>query len=225
MSQTTHGLGRLVNHDPRSRSFAAPAPATVRSVTWQHYGPWLDQGSVGSCTGHALAQALNCRPGHLPRTRYHTSVDAVRLYTAATAIDPFPGTYPGQDTGSDGNSVCKAARAEGLIVAWQHAFGLDHMLRTLQPKEAGGAGGPVIVGTDWPESFFETDRRGFVSIAGQWVGGHEWLVYGVNVRDRYLWAGQSWGDWGALRGRFKVPFDVMDTLLRRDGDVILPIAR
>jgi hypothetical protein len=225
------GLGRIAFLDPRSRPFAAPAPGVVKSVLYTHYGDWLNQLKTSSCTGNALAQAGNCKPNHKPRAKKFEEDTALRWYSRATAIDPFEGTYYfppingnyGDDSGSDGNSVCKAAREQGVVLSWNHAFGLDHMLRALQREEDGGGGRPVIVGTDWFESMFELDSKGFIDARGDVVGGHEWLVFGVNMRDAYFWAGQSWGTWGPLRGKFKVPFATMDMLLKRDGDVIQPI--
>lgn len=224
MDTSQYGLGRKVNHDPRSKGFPAPAAGTARSVRYTHYGPWLDQGHTNSCTGNALAQARNCSPSHKARQPYKTEADAMRWYSRATQIDPFPGAMPDDDGGSDGNSVCKAAKEEGEITGWQHAFGIDHMIQTLQSKENGGGGGPVIVGTNWYESSFTLTPQGFLSVDGNVVGGHEWLVFGVNVPSKFLWAGNSWGDWGPLKGKFKVAFTVMDRLLREDGDVILPVS-
>ena len=59
-------LGRLVEADPRTRSYPVRALMPVkttraRSYTWS-IGTILDQGSTSSCVGHAVAHRLIARP-------------------------------------------------------------------------------------------------------------------------------------------------------------------
>jgi hypothetical protein len=213
------GLGRLLNHDPRSRNFPAPATAPIVSRVWTRYGASLNQGNLGSCTGNALAHWHNSRPAHVARVPLDSEEDAVRYYSRATQIDPFRGQMPDEDTGSDGNSVCKAGREEGILTSWTHVFGFDHLLAALML-------GPVMAGTNWYPSMFNPSAAGYVEIVSgeRPVGGHEYLLQGPNVRDRYLWAVQSWGPAWGIRGRFRIPFEVMRRLLSEDGDATQPVA-
>lgn len=219
MTVTTHGrygLGRFARFDERSRNYPARGADQIKSVVWPVYGPRLDQLKVGSCTGQGMAAACNCKGLHRPRSPYKREPDALRIYTRATQIDPYPGTYPQQDTGSSVLAAAYAAREEGWITRYEWAFGLNHMQSALQF-------GPVEVGTNWYESFFEPSKRGYVDIAGDVVGGHAYAVHGINLRDRYFWAIQSWGPHWGLGGRFKIPFSIMDRLLREDGDCMRPV--
>lgn len=55
----TYPLGRVVEHDPRSRAY--PARATAAHVPfvsrrWRHVGPVLDQGQIGADMGALLAR-------------------------------------------------------------------------------------------------------------------------------------------------------------------------
>jgi hypothetical protein len=219
MTTTTarrYGLGRIARFDEKSRNYPARTAAQRTSVVHTHYGPMLDQGEVGSCSGNGQAQASNTKGLHRPRTGYKTEPDAVQCYTIATSIDPYPGTYPQQDTGSSVLAATKAAVQLGWATRYEWAFGLDHM--------QGAVGlGTVEVGVNWYESFFKPSRTGYIDISGDIAGGHAFAVNGVNFRDRFFWALQSWGpDWG-LGGRFKIPFAVMDRLLREDGECVRPI--
>lgn len=212
------GLGRhpeaASHHDPRSRSFAAPADLPAKTVTWRRYGPVLDQGQVGSCTGNATAQVLNHRPFHIVGTSCYREVDALRFYRIATEVDPYPGSYPAEDTGSDGLSVAKAAQQLGAITGYTHAFGLDHVLSAAQA-------GPLIVGTDWYDGMFHPDGSGQVFPSGSIAGGHEYTLDGVNVEHKMLRFLNSWGSgWGA-RGRFYQSFDNFSKLLAAGGDAVL----
>jgi hypothetical protein len=210
--------GRIKRHDARSLEFPAKAATIVKSVI--HTPPpekWrLDQGHLGSCTGNAMAQWLNSKPAHRPRTRYLDQADAVRFYSYATSIDPWPGTYPPDDTGSSGIAVCKAAQREGLIAAYTWAFGLEHTLASLTLT-------PVMLGTVWKNDMFWPDAEGFVKATGSDVGGHEYLLFGINLRNRYVWALNSWSNLWGLKGRFKLSFETLKTLLDDGGDAVIPV--
>jgi Papain family cysteine protease len=209
-------LGRVAQFDERSRAFAAAAPGEVRTVLWAHAGGVLDQGDLGACTGFATAHAVNTRPVHKPRGRYLTGDDGEDLYSRATYLDPFPGVWPDDDTGSSGLAVCKAAKEAGHITRYEWAFGFDHLLSALQS-------GPVMVGTNWYGTMFHTDDRGVIDIGGRVVGGHEYLILGCAMRDEYATALNSWGPRWGVRGRFRIPFPIMRRLLDEDGDAVQPI--
>lgn len=216
MTGTPFPLGRKVDvhHDPRSLNFPATT-ATVVSKTWKHYGPVLDQGQVGSCTGNAMAQSLNSRPLNGAAGTYLTEVDALALYSLATQVDTYPGTYPPDDTGSDGLSVAKAAQQQGRITQYDHAFGLEHTLEALMS-------GPVLLGTVWLHDMFHPDSKGFVRATGAVAGGHEYVLLGVALASKYVTCLNSWsGAWG-LNGRFRMTFDTLAALLDQQGDAVLP---
>lgn len=207
------GLGRRVQHDPKSLNFAAPELNPVKTKTWRRIGAVLDQGSLGSCTGNAAAQAANSFPLR-ERGRVLRQADAVALYSRATELDPWEGTYPPDDTGSSGLAVAKAGAEKGLWTRYEWAFGFDHALSALME-------GPLLVGTYWYNQMFYPDENGFVTPGGAVAGGHEYLLSGVNVRGKYLIFTNSWGkDWG-IGGRFRMSFESFQKLLDEQGDVVL----
>lgn len=217
-----HRLGRHVNHDERSKAFRAPQAATLRTVRHTHYGPLLDQDGVGACTGFTGADWLNTAPAHRPRQPYRTNADGFDFYSAASHIDPFPGAWDpplpgtGEDTGSDGLSVCKVLQSRGLIGGYDHAFGLDEALAALVLS-------PVMVGVNWHEDMDHPDpRTGIVSIGGDVRGGHEFELLALNVRDRLVTGLNHWGNWG-VRGYFRLRWDDLGELLENEqGDVTVP---
>ena len=209
------GLGRKVNHDPRSRSFPAARAADRVPVLHRRYSPVLDQGALGSCTGNSMAQAINMTPLHIPGTPYLRQADAVSLYRRATQIDPFPGSYPPTDTGSDGLSVCKAAKERGLITGYRWAFGFEHALDALQL-------GPVLIGTAWHYSMFTPDKSGFVWPDGNEAGGHEYVLMGDNLKGRLTFL-NSWGRNWAKAGRFYMDYPTFRALLSDHGDAAVPV--
>jgi len=208
----TYPLGRVVQHDPRSLAFPAALAPALKTVTHRHYGPVLDQGQVGSCTGNAAAQSLNTVPLRHGR-RLLTEIDAQGLYHEATVLDGFPGTWPPTDTGSSGLAVAKASQQAGWVTGYTHAFGLDQCLAALVLA-------PVIVGTNWHEDMFNPDAAGYVHPTGAIAGGHEYTLLGINVKLARVTMLNSWSaSWGR-NGRAYITFADLGTLLADSGDVV-----
>ena len=213
-----YGLGRHLApaHDPRSRAFPA-ATAALRTVVHQHEGPVLDQGSVGSCTGNATAQALNTAPLLPPGRRLLAEADAIGIYSWATHHDPFPGVYPPTDTGSDGLNVAKAAKHLGLISTYRHAFGLQHALGALVLA-------PLIIGVAWHQSMFTVPASGVLSCTGPVVGGHEVALIGLDVEAETVMILNSWGAGWGDQGTARLRWADLGSLLAQQGDatVLVP---
>ena len=207
---------RLDGKDERSRSFRAPQAAEIHSVHYRHYGPILDQW-VGSCTGHSAAQALNCKPYHTSRTPYKTDADAMRLYSRATQLDPWPGWYDiaknYEDTGSSVLAAAKAAREFGFISEYRWAFGYEEMLAALMLS-------PVVVGTNWLRGMFEPSPTGFLNASGPVAGGHAYLIVGYSRVFKYFTMLNSWGPSWGRKGKARIKADDMRRLIEDDGEAV-----
>lgn len=204
-------LGRNINHDPRSRAFAFPA-GVVASVRHERRSPVLDQGDLGSCTGNAAVGALGTDPFDTKVALDETL--AVKIYGMGTGLDPYPGTYPPEDTGSDGLSVAKACQKLGLISGYQHAFTLAAALTALQDYA-------LITGVSWYSSFDDPDADGLVKLTSDAYvrGGHEFEVIGCDLAKRQIECVNSWGTGWGIDGHFFIGFDDWQRLLSEDGDV------
>lgn len=210
------GLGRLVEHDERSRMFAAARAPQQKSVLHVHNAPVLDQGESSSCTGHALAQCINTEPFAKCRQRFLNSDNAYDLYSLATRLDSFKWTYPPEDRGSSGLAVAKAGWRRGYLKSYAHAFGFNAFCRVLQTQ-------PVLVGTKWFAGMNEPDRFGFVFPSKGDEGGHKYLALGIDYAERSITFLNSWGSSWGKNGRFKMKFEVFDGLLKQRGDVVVPV--
>lgn len=208
---TTQRLGRKVNHDVRSKLFPARKATTSRPVLHKTLGAVLDQGQLGSCVGNAAAHALNTIGSHRKPSRVMLEADAVNIYRAATAVDPWPGQYPPDDTGTDANSAAKALRNSGQITSWEHCFGIDHLLATLQLK-------PVMIGISWHQSMYTPDANGFVHPDGNIVGGHETLVRGDRPDHEFVVIRNSWGPGWGDHGHYRLTYADLAALLADHGD-------
>jgi hypothetical protein len=153
-----------------------------------------------------------------PDWNKNTTLDhasALALYERATVIDPWPGSYPPNDTGSDGISVCKAAVEKKLIVSYDHTFNFTDALLALVLK-------PVMFGTNWYDGMFTPTSTGEVKISGSIAGGHEWTAIGIDVKNAKIRAINSWGSSWGNNGYFYVSFPTLQRLLSENGDCTVP---
>lgn len=219
-------LGRHLVLDARSLAYAIesllPArPAPLKPAVHSPGIPVLDQGSLGSCTGNAgtylYAEQLGVRRPMASLagdalSEVAADLDekfAVELYHEATLNDPFPGSYPPDDTGSSALGVCKALKAASKIAGYRWATTLHGFATLLQS-------GGVIMGLPWYEAFFNPDPAGFIDGVG-WAsspiaGGHELYVSSllnwnpINPGASAIEFWNSWGpNWGLSgRGRMRL---------------------
>lgn len=214
-------LGRNVYHDPRSRLYAYHAPRHAAFVSKRHnrFIPVLDQGSLGSCTGNTGLGACGTAP-------FYDTLDeivddwsqsvAVSIYSDATKIDPFTGTYPPTDTGSNGLSVAKVLKSRGWISGYKHIFSSHDLKGALQE-------GPVMLGINWYSSFYhpESDGQLVIKPGASVSGGHEILIDEIDMENERYWITNSWGRGWGEEGRAYFTFETMDRLLREDGDLVV----
>lgn len=218
-------LGRHVCHDSRSLRFRAPArdPRTLSSIRHRVYIPIMDQGNLGSCTGHAgtnvMASEAFFPVGEPSIGPGDPHVYAVHLYADATAIDPWPGSYLPDDTGSDGLSIAKVLHGRGLISGYEHAFSLEATLTALAERV-------VMIGTEWRTAMYDVAADGRMTVAGDSAGGHEYALDELDVENRRVWIRNSWGQGWGVGGRAYLTWDDLGTLLAADGDctVLVPLA-
>jgi len=214
--QTDPRLGRNVKHDSRSLEYqveAAPL-TTLKTVNHKVNIGVLNQGQLGSCTGNAGTAnlAANDLWENYGKVLTLDEKYAVGLYSRATAVDDYQGTYPPTDTGSDGLSIAKVLKERKFIDSYQHATSLPATLTALQTQA-------VITGTEWRDDMFNPDKDGRIHITGSVAGGHEYLLRGVDVENKRVWMRNSWGkNWG-VAGEAYFTWDDFEALLHAEGDV------
>lgn len=223
-------LGRNVRHDSRSLSYQVEPVSLDALISVRHtrYIPILDQGSVGSCTGNAATGNLGSgsfwNSLNVQHSLSETDVNAdeqfaLSVYEAATQLDPWPGTYPPDDTGSDGLSVAKVLQQRGFLSGYLHATSLDAFLTALAVQ-------PVIVGTEWRNDMFNPAPDGRIRITGDVAGGHEYVFTELDVENQRVWMDNSWTTQWGIQGRGYYSWDDIGMLLTADGDctVFVPIS-
>lgn len=211
-------FGRNINHDPRSRRFPVRKAAPLRSVMHDRKVPVFDQGDLGACTGYAATGCMGTEPFFStitpPMQAWGLDPEgAVDLYSRASALDSFPGSYPPDDTGSDGLSIAKALKDQrGWISGYEHAFSLDQFLGGLMVL-------PCIVGTEWTSGMMDPTPEGVIRPTGRAQGGHEYQAIGYDNTRALIWFVNSWGTGWARRGFHAMQAEDFGRLLERQGDV------
>lgn len=216
--QLDRRMGRHVHHDERSRNFAAPPPKRAverRDRSHLIYDPQPNPNqSIGNCTCCAEMMLANAR-GNRVRRQVLKMDDADKAYRIATRIDPFPGQWEPNDTGSDGLSAAKASVQLGIGERYEWYFGLDATLDGLQLH-------PLSVGTWWMFDMFHPDKNGRIRPTGGKAGGHQYVLRSHDVSASRLTIGNQrvglrcW--WGSYRDVWMTVDDFAE-LLSDDGDV------
>lgn len=214
---TAPGMGRsIVQHDRRSRGFRAtdllPASPTVRDRTWRRGAPY-DQGQTPECVAYTGKGLMNTTPtsGEAPydvRSKYSTE----DFYEGARRNDE----WAGEDyDGTSALGLCRYLTQIGIIREYRWCFGLTDVLLTLSNI------GPVGIGIWWRGDMFNPDSRGLIHATGANEGGHETQLLGVDMKAQEVIGCNSWGpDWG-VKGRFRLSWTDLESLLGDDGDAVV----
>lgn len=217
IEQTDERLGRQLVHDERSRGFAhLPATSTStlpRTFRLPVYNPVPNpRQTIGMCTGCDAITKANTKGNRIRGIRLGMDV-ATTIYSRATQLDPFPGSYPPMDTGSSGIAACKASREMGIIDRYEWVFnGARGIVTSLE------AGRPVGIGAYWYNDMFDPDPETLlVKPTGGVAGGHQWTAIGWNAQLKAVEGLCLWGNWGR-RGMFRITLSDLDALMADGGD-------
>jgi len=118
----------------------------------------------------------------------------------------------------DGTSVragAKVLQSAGYINGYNWAWDIDTTVNALLTL------GPVVVGTWWYYDMFFPNKENIITATGNKIGGHAYLLDGVNVKKKLIRIKNSWGrDWGK-KGFAYISFDDMDKLIKDYGEVCM----
>lgn len=208
-------LGRNIVHDVRSRSFAYGA--SIDTTTWytrkiRLYDPIPNPNQChGECTCTTKCMMFNA-VGNRKKGQVLNMDMAHKLYSKATSIDPFPGSWTApdwEDTGSSGLAAAKAAQTYKLGAEYNFLFnGANETVQAIME------GHTVAVGSYWYNDMFDPDDNGFVEPTGGVAGGHEYLARGyIEPKDAIVI--RCW--WGYYRDVL-IKREHLNDLIMDDGD-------
>jgi len=207
-------FGRLHLPDKRDAKYPFRLATTTRRTTrtkryWNPSQWWGDQGPNPHCVGYAWTHWLEDGP-ITHRDVPAPVVDPRVLYYAAQRCDK----WPGEDY--DGTSVragAKCLQRWGLVGEYQWARNVDDVIAAVLEV------GPVVVGTWWTMDMSRPDARtSRMSIDGPYIGGHAYVINGLNLTTGLFRVKNSWGrEWGRNGHAYLRVIDFAE-LLRTDGE-------
>lgn len=230
-------LNRIPQFDERSRGFAAVSPddkRPFRKRLWK-CDTYLDQGREGACVGFAWAHELASEPKPI-----HVTTDvALGIYRSAQKIDPWDGeNYSGTSVLAGVKTVMERLNSVGkpLIKEYRWAFGIEDVLRVI------GYSGPLVLGIEWQDSFYEPDANGQIWLSDKPVGGHAILAKGVDIVplggvdsptklseiDQHKSKVRLHNSWGAeygIGGDCFISVYDLNHLLSKGGEACVPVKR
>ena len=218
--EPTYPLGRKEAPDARDLNYpfslelATAWPARIVRKKWTT-GQVMDQqlpqscrGKVNSCVGHMYRQYLVSTP--VPVNPL-LGPSACEIYEWAIRNDEW--TW--NDDRDDGTSLragvqflVNQQRVKTYLWSWDY----EEVAKWILTK------GPVNVGTRWYSNMFTPDPSGYVTPGGNVVGGHAYLVYGVDRPTETFFCVNSWGARWGLAGHFKITYSAMNHLLLNGGE-------
>ena len=68
---------------------------------------------------------------------------------------------------------------------------------------------------------FRPDKSGNIRLTGRFVGGHAYLINGVDLNKKVFRIKNSWGKSWGLGGHAYISFNDMTRLIRENGEICL----
>lgn len=219
MDELKSKLGRLHIPDNRDKGFlmSNTLPLTDPGITFKYWYPsgwWGDQGYTPQCVAYSWTHWLAAGPITQKKSRKggKAPYDTTYLYNEAQKVDEWPGEdYQGTSVRAGAKILQKSGYISNYLWAWD----LETTIQALLTK------GPVVVGTWWLYDMFFPNSDGFITATGDKMGGHAYLLDGVNVEKQIIRIKNSWGrNWGK-KGFAYISFSDMEKLILDYGEVCM----
>jgi len=209
-------LGRRYAPDKRDQQYPMRAclpRASARQVRYWKDNYWIgNQGPHPYCVGFAWTGWLEAGPIR-PITRRKPCINPAWIYNEAQKVDEWPGeSYEGTSVRAGAKVLQKA----GYIQSYHWTTDFQDIKRVLLDI------GPVVVGTNW-HTRMNNPRNGIIRARGKLLGGHAYMLTGINCRRRLVRILNSWGTSWGRGGHAFIPFGDLAKLIRAQGEVCLAV--
>lgn len=213
-----NSFGRRFQPDERDKSYpmSAVLPAEVAGVDTRYWNDtqwWGDQGSKPWCVAFAWLHWAEdgpvthkgiVEPIYTPSSVYHS----------AQRIDEWPGeNYAGTSV----RAGAKVLQENGIISAYHWAQNVHDIIRAILTV------GPVVLGTKWYEGMSRPDKNFVMKPTGVVLGGHAYVLNGINANKQLFRMKNSWGRGWGKNGRAWISFANVQDLLFAQGEACLAI--
>ena len=221
MDELKSKLGRVYVPDERDKQFqlrsALPIEApNINYKYWWSSGWWGNQGRTSQCVAYSWAHWLAEGPLTQGAKRKGTksSIDTTYLYNEAQKNDDWEGE---EYNGTSVRAGAKILKREGYISSYNWAWDIDTI------KTALLTAGPLVVGTVWTHDMFFPNEKGIITATGENLGGHAYLLDGINIKKKLIRIKNSWDrEWGK-KGFAYISFDDMTKLISQYGEACLAV--
>lgn len=180
----------------------------ITSKSWMFNSQPLSQGIFPHCVGFSMANFGISEPVQTPLT----NKDGHDFYYLCKEIEGRPKV----EEGSTMRAAAKALKQLGKIQGYAFARDVNSIKWWILNR------GPVLAGTLWTEGMMNTDINNRITISGNLLGGHAYLLTEW-TSDNYIGIQNSWGnDWG-IKGKAYISSTDFAKIFARGGEAMTAV--
>lgn len=214
MSITTRQFGFVQAEDVRDNNFPISAMLLetpfITEKYWWADGWWGDQGGTSQCVAYSWSHWIEDGPVIQDgiQGRAKPLYDPAKFYKACQERDEFAGQ---KYNGTSVRAAAKILKELNIIKEYRWASNITDVANTLLNL------GPMVVGTKWYEKMNATDSSGYVTPSGANMGGHAYILNGVDTVKKVFRIKNSWGKRWGKDGFAFIKFNDFEKLLSDGG--------
>jgi len=220
MSTEDIKFGRTEIYDRRdddypAGTFLAALPNLQLSSRYWYCNGWTgDQGSSNHCTAYSWLAYLHDGP------IVQESFAQKPMYNPKALYDKFQendGIIKRSYEGSTVRAGAKVLKKLGFIKEYRWTRNIDEITKALLVF------GPVIVGSHWYSDMLKTDSNGKVEFSGRNIGGHAYILNGVDVNKNLYRIKNSWGRRWGIQSHGFIDINDFERLIAPGGEICIPL--
>ena len=211
-------FGRLEVTDHRDLNYGISrylmgTPHITEKFWWDN-GWWGNQGTSPFCVAYSWSHWIEDGPviqDTIPG-RHKPLFDLESFYKTCQKVDGWPGS---EYSGTSVRAGARVLKDTGVITEYRWAFDINEIIMTLLTL------GPMVVGTKWYDKMQFPNNNGLIRPKGRPLGGHAYVINGVDTNREYFRIKNSWGiDWGD-NGHAYITFKDFEKIFKDGGEACI----